>query len=145
MEYVLIGGIAMNVHGLVRATEGVDLMLDPSEANLERLRIALSSIYHDPDIALLVASDLTGDYPVVRYVPPDDGPPVDLIARLGNAMAYEDLEWQVVEVGGVGVRVATPASLHAMKHGTLRPRDIDDARRLARAFDVKAEQDGEGR
>jgi hypothetical protein len=45
--YVLIDGLALNLHGLVRATKDVDLLLDPSAENVERLRRALRSIYDD--------------------------------------------------------------------------------------------------
>jgi predicted nucleotidyltransferase len=141
VEYTIIGGIAMNLHGLVRATEDVDLMLNPSAANVHRLRTALKSMYDDPDIALIMASDLEGAYPVIRYVPPDDEPPIDLIARLGAVFSYEDVDWQELDVAGVKVRVATPESLYAMKRGTVRPRDSDDARRLARAFGLPRRHD----
>ncbi|MEX2540629.1 MAG: nucleotidyl transferase AbiEii/AbiGii toxin family protein [Trueperaceae bacterium] len=132
--YVLIGGLALNLHGLVRATEDVDLLLDPSADNVERLRLALRSIYDDPEIEKIEAADLAGNYPVIRYVPPGDSPPIDFISRLGTAFAYEDANWQVIDLDGVTVRVATPESLYIMKHRTARARDQDDASRLARAF-----------
>ena len=29
VEYVLVGGVALNLHGIVRATEDVDFFVDP--------------------------------------------------------------------------------------------------------------------
>jgi hypothetical protein len=143
VQYVLIGGLALNLHGLVRATEDVDLLVDPSEQNIERLRGALRSIYDDPDIGLIAASDLQREYPVIRYVPPEGGPPVDLFARLGTAFAFHDVKWLLLDLEGVQVRVATAESLYAMKHRTVRERDQDDAMRLARAFGLGQTTEGE--
>jgi hypothetical protein len=38
VRYVLIGGIALIRHGVVRATRDVDVILAPESENLERLR-----------------------------------------------------------------------------------------------------------
>ncbi|HEX7004324.1 MAG TPA: nucleotidyl transferase AbiEii/AbiGii toxin family protein [Trueperaceae bacterium] len=133
VDYVLIGGLALNLHGLVRATEDIDLLLDPSADNVNRLRSALRSIYADPEVEKIEAAELAGKYPVVRYVPPGGNAPLDLIARLGTAFAFQDAEWLELDLEGVPVRVATPESLYAMKHRT-GARDREDARRLAQAF-----------
>jgi Nucleotidyl transferase AbiEii toxin, Type IV TA system len=45
LEYVLIGATAMGFHGLVRATEDVDLFIRATPENVERLRQALRSAY----------------------------------------------------------------------------------------------------
>jgi hypothetical protein len=70
LEYVLIGATAMAFHGLVRATEDVDLMIRPTAENVERLRKALQSAYsEDPNVNDIRTEDLLGDYPAVRYYP----------------------------------------------------------------------------
>jgi hypothetical protein len=84
VEYVLVGGVAVNLHGIVRATEDVDPFVRP-EDKVSRLRTALRRLHDDAEIATITAADLAGEYPVVRYVPPGEGVPVDLIARLGSA------------------------------------------------------------
>ena len=45
LEYVLIGATAMGFHGLVRATEDVDLLIRATPENVERLRAALRQAY----------------------------------------------------------------------------------------------------
>jgi hypothetical protein len=37
VRYLLVGGLAMNLHGVPRMTMDVDLILAMDEANLERL------------------------------------------------------------------------------------------------------------
>lgn len=44
VEYVLIGGIAVQTHGHVRTTSDADLIPAPDPANLERLAAALNSL-----------------------------------------------------------------------------------------------------
>lgn len=134
VEYVLIGGAALNIHGILRATEDADVFLRPSEDNIARLRRALDSVYCDPLVAEIRAEDLLGQYPAVRYGPPTGSLLFDFLTRLGDAFRWEDLEWEVVDVFGVPVRVATPKTLYRMKHATLRPQDRADAERLQAEF-----------
>ena len=39
VAYVLIGGGAVNAHGLLRATEDIDVTISPSPTNVERLTL----------------------------------------------------------------------------------------------------------
>jgi hypothetical protein len=86
LEYVLIGATAMGFHGLVRATEDVDLFIRATPENIERLRQALRSAYaDDPHIDDIRAADLLGEYPAARYYPPN----ADLLDRQ-DAAALRD-------------------------------------------------------
>ncbi len=140
VEYVLVGGVAVNLHGLVRATEDVDLFLRPEPENIERVRSALRSVWDDPALDEVTAEDLCGDYPTVRYGPPDEDFVVDLLTRLGTAWRYDDLEAESVEHDGTVIRLATPTTLFRMKRGTVRPIDHADAQALARAFDLPEDE-----
>lgn len=137
VDYVVIGGVAMNLHGLVRATEDLDLFISAEADNVTRLREALRAVYDDPCIDEITAADLCGDYPAVRYGPPTGSLYLDILTRLGDAVRYEDIQVAVVELEGVPIRVATPRSLYAMKKGTVRPLDHADAEALRRAFGLE--------
>lgn len=139
VDYVLVGAVALGVHGIVRATEDVDLFIRPDGENVERLKRALRSVWDDPDIAGITADDLAGEYSTVRYGPPGEGFVIDLLSRLGSAFAFEDLESEMVSVEGVPARVATPATLYRMKRGTLRPIDRADAAALREKFGLVEE------
>jgi len=140
VDYVLIGGVAVNLHGIVRATEDVDLFLRPDPDNVARLRRALGRVVDDPELDAIVVEDLAGPYPVVRYVSPDASLVVDLIAALGDRVTFADLEVMTRVVQGVPVRLATPATLYRLKRATVRPVDAQDAARLRDAFGL--EEDG---
>jgi len=137
VAYVLVGGVALNVHGIVRATQDVDLFVSADEDNIRRLRTALRRVWDDPDIDQISAEDLAGEYPVVRYGPPDFELVIDVISRLGDAIAFEDLEWSHIEVEGVSIAVATPAMLHRMKRDTVRTIDRADAEALRERFGLE--------
>ena len=137
VDYVLVGGVAMIVHGIVRNTSDVDLFVRPEAANIERLRAALRAIWDDPAIVEITVEDLAGDFPAVRYVPPAADVPMDILSRLGTALRYEDIESQVIEFDGIPVTVATPRMLHRMKKDTVRLQDRADAEVLREHFGLE--------
>lgn len=138
VAYVLVGSMAMAVHGVVRATRDIDVFVDPSPENVERLQRALRAVFEDPSIAEITAEDLGGDYPAVQYAPPEGDFWIDILARLGERFQWGDLAAgsQEVVVDGVVVRVATPRMLHRMKRDTVRPQDRLDAAELQRRFAI---------
>lgn len=134
VEDALIGATAMGVHGVVRATEDVDLLIRATPDNIARLRGALMSVYDDPAIAGITDEDLLGVYPAVRYYPPSGDLYFDVLTRLGELASFETVEAQVRDVEGTPVRVATPAALYRLKRDTVRAKDRQDAAALAQRF-----------
>ena len=143
VEYVLVGAMAINLLGLARATVDADFLVRPTPDNVERLRRAVRTVWDDPELDTLSAEDLGGEYSVVRYGLPEGSEIdyVDFIGRLGDAVRFEDLQMQIVDVAGIPVRIATPGTLFRMKRDTLRPQDRLDAARLRERF---PEVEGEG-
>lgn len=37
VRYAIFGAVALNLHGLARSTEDLDLFVEPEEANIDRL------------------------------------------------------------------------------------------------------------
>jgi hypothetical protein len=64
---------------------------------------------------------------------------VDIIARLGEAFAYDDIEWHWMEIEGLRIKVATPRMLYAMKRDTVREQDRLDARMLRERFGLEVD------
>jgi hypothetical protein len=139
VEYVIIGAVAINLQGLARATEDLDIFVAPRAENIERLKQALRAVFDDPEIDRISSSDLLGDYPAVQYIPPTGGFHVDILTRLGEAYRYEDLESERLQLDDIRVSVATPATLYRMKKGTIRARDRADAEALRRRFHLPEE------
>jgi len=140
LEYVLIGAAAMGFHGLVRATEDLDLFIRATPENIEKLRVALREVYEgDPNINEISAADLLGEYPAVRYVPPTGDLYFDVLTRLGEVATFETIEAEVKVVDGTRVRIATPKALYRLKKGTVRPLDQVDAAALRERFGFNEE------
>jgi hypothetical protein len=138
LEYVLIGAAAMGFHGLVRATEDVDLFIRATPENIEKLRVALRTAYEgDPNINEISSTDLLGEYPALRYVPPTGDLYFDVLTRLDEIATFETIEAEVKEVEGTQVSVATPAALYRLKKGTVRAQDQVDAAALRERFSLK--------
>ena len=140
LEYVLIDAAAMGFHGLVRATEDLDLFIRATPENIDKLRVAFRAAYqNDPDINSISSDDLLGEYPTVRYVPPTGDLYFDVMTRLGEVATFETIDAEIKEVNGTHVRVATPAALYRMKKGTLRSQDHADAAALRERFNLNDE------
>jgi hypothetical protein len=138
LEYVLIGATAMGFHGVIRATQDVDVIVRATPENLERLRQAFRAAYPgDSHVDEILDADLLGDYPTVRYCPPQGSLYVDVLTRLGEVADFESVESEIKTLDGIRVSVATPRALYLLKKDTLRPLDHQDAAMLARQFDLK--------
>ena len=138
VEYAVFGAVALGLHGLARATAALGLFIRSDAVNVERLKAALRKIFEDPNIDDISADDLCGDYPAVRYMPPD-GFGLDILMRLGDAFRYEDLDIEERDYDGVPVKVVTPRTLWRLKKDTSRPADRFDADVLAERFGFREE------
>jgi hypothetical protein len=127
VRYLVFGGVAMNLHGLPRFTEDLDVFIEPTRENVEAVKRALRRVYDDPSIDEISADELVGDYPAVQYVPPEGTFHVDILTRLGDAFRYADLEADTTSLDGVTVRLVSPETLYRMKKDTVRPKDRLDA------------------
>jgi len=63
-KYIVIGGMAMNQHGMLRATEDIDLLVERSRENQQKVRTALE-VLPDKAVREMAESDLDS-FTVVR-------------------------------------------------------------------------------
>ncbi len=141
VDYVLIGGFAVVLHGSKRFTEDLDIFIKNTEENLTRLRTALHSVFHDKSIEEITVSEIDS-YAVVRYGATDDFY-LDIIGNLGEAFSYEDVLCQEIEVDGRVVRLATVESLYKLKEKTFRA--IDQSDLLFLSEKIRSQKDGNGK
>jgi len=137
VRYVIIGAVALNLQGLARATEDLDIFVEPESSNIDRLRAALMSVFEDPHVDEITAEDLLGDYPAVQYIPPEGSFHIDILTRLGEVFSFTDLESERIDFDGLEVTVVTPETLYGMKKSTVRLRDKGDAERLRQRFGLE--------
>jgi hypothetical protein len=141
VRYTIFGAVALNLHGLARFTEDLDIFVEPEASNIKNLRTALRAVVNDPEIEQITAEDLLGDYPAVQYVPPDGSFHIDILTRLGEAFSFADLKTERIPLDGVMVSVVTPQTLYDMKKNTVRLKDRADAQMLKERFNLKDDED----
>ncbi|MCA1733830.1 MAG: hypothetical protein LC732_09530 [Acidobacteria bacterium] len=137
VRYVLIGGFAVILHGFVRATKDIDLLVDPSVENVRKLKRAMAAL---PDNAIeLIAIDEIERYGVVRVA---DEIVVDLM-KTACGISYEEaaphIERRTVE--GVVIPVASKMLLIRTKD-TVRPSDASDVQFLRLRIEEEREPSG---
>ncbi|MFN0150155.1 MAG: nucleotidyl transferase AbiEii/AbiGii toxin family protein [bacterium] len=139
VRYAICGAAALNLLGLARFTKDLDLFIEPTAENVDRLKAALRSVFADSSIDEITAADLLGDYPAVQYVPPEGAFHLDILTRLGEAFEFHDLETERVPFDDINVTVVTPRTLYRMKKGTVRMQDRADAQALRERFGIEEE------
>lgn len=135
IRFVLVGGLAVNAWGYLRATRDVDVVPDPSAENLAKLDSLLKGLGGKVDVGgrLLDSSAIstfltTGDRTLVIT----ELGQVDVLQGLPQipAFAVLDAEASDVDIEGLSVRVCSLEHLRAMKQASERPRDRDDLEAL---------------
>lgn len=128
VEYVLIGGLAVVLHGFPRLTQDIDLFVKPTEENVAKIRKALQRVFNDASIEEITAEELE-KYPVIRYGTPE-GINIDFIGCIGEAFSFDDIRYDAVKLEGQTIRLATAESLLRLKENTKREIDELDAKFL---------------
>lgn len=143
VRHIIIGGFAVNAHGVIRPSRDLDIVPDPDPSNLERL----AALLVDLEAHHVGLGDFSADeFPIDPRNPADlqAGANFRLETRLGDldimqwvpgidaesayaSLAQESLEG---ELDGTPLRVCGLDHLIAMKQAAGRPRDLDDLKRL---------------
>lgn len=120
-RYLVVGGLAMNQQGFLRATEDIDLLLEKSRDNQERVLKALE-VLPDKAVCEVNANDLD-EYIVVRVA---DEIVVDLMLSACGVTYTEAVgEIETKSIQGVPIPFASARLLLRMKQ-TYRDKDIPD-------------------
>jgi hypothetical protein len=131
VRFVLVGGLAVNAWGYLRATRDLDFVPDPAPENLARLNSLLTELGGKVDVdgKLLAGSAIstflrTGDRTLVAT----DLGQVDVLQGLPQVPSFAALEETAkdVDLDGLIVRVCSLEHLIEMKRSSERPRDRED-------------------
>lgn len=128
VDHVVVGGIALIAHGVVRSTIDLDTVPDPARANLDRLAQALRSLaaapHGEPDTP--VTTELLGRAANMRFE--TDAGQLDVLLAEQYRRLYPDLHSRALtaELDGIEIRVVSRNDLIRLKAGTGRDRDLLD-------------------
>jgi predicted nucleotidyltransferase len=132
VQFVLIGGLALNAWGVVRGTKDVDIVVAADIDNLKRVAAVAAAVNghvqtggsflgSQPSIAGQLAS---GEQVAIET----DLGRLDVVQGLDGVPAFEELHARAAETEVLGVRVAVCSveDLRAMKLAAGRTRDLAD-------------------
>lgn len=132
--YVVIGGVAVQVHGVGRTTFDLDVIPDPAPANLTRLAGALVALEAHPTELPAAPPPTEEQLAVAAIVPPltTAHGELHILNQVPGAPAYADLRARALEVelDGVALHFASREDLVAMKRATGRRQDLEDLEQL---------------
>ncbi len=141
VEYVLVGGLAVNLHGVERATMDVDLVLAMDDPNLKRFLRAARRMELRPSLpvaleSLCDASQLdqwAREKHMIAFAlraPAPALPTVDVIVR--PVVSFRQMHRNRIskDVGGVALHIASIDDLVSLKTGTGRQKDASDIEAL---------------
>jgi hypothetical protein len=149
-RYIVVGGLAVVLHGHLRATGDVDLVVDLDPDQVARTLSALQGAGFQPYVPV-PASDFADPAKRAAWIrekgmlvfslrPGGGVPMVDLF--LEPPMPFSEL-WarsMTMSLRGVPIRVASLEDLIALKRQAGRPEDVADAEALARIRQLRGEQ-----
>lgn len=138
VSFVLVGGLAVNAWGHIRGTADIDLVPDPAPENLDRLAAILVEL----DGRVEVGGRLLSSESIATFLRVGDKTlvatslgHVDVLQGLPQVPRYEQLEpeAELVDIGGLKVRVCSLHHLIEMKRLAGRPIDAADVEALEAA------------
>jgi hypothetical protein len=123
----VVGGVAVNIHGFVRATHDLDIFIRPTEENARAAFGALLAL--GVPLEGLEPNDLLNDEETLRFGPEEDH--IDILAAIGE-MSFDQV-WRnrvEVQVEELSVPFISKADLIANKRQVGRLRDLADVEEL---------------
>jgi predicted nucleotidyltransferase len=138
IRFILVGGLAVNAWGYMRATQDVDVVPDPDPENLTRLDELLRGLGGKVDVGgrLLDSASIstflrTGDRTYVRT----ELGRVDVLQGLPQVPRYEVLQEQAkqIDIDGLLIWVCSLEHLLEMKRASSRALDHEDIQALEAA------------
>ncbi len=134
VDYVVIGGVATQVHGHRRTTMDLDLTPDPDPENLRRLGAALAELEARPRGGVAEGVEIPVGDPerlaIAAIVPPLLTPygQLHILKEPKGARAFDQMREGalVLDLDGTDVAVVSLDDLIRMKRAAGRPSDLDD-------------------
>jgi predicted nucleotidyltransferase len=144
VEFVLIGGVAANVHGSARVTYDLDVVYARDDANIARLVAAMRPLQpylRGAPPGLPFRFDSATVRAGLNFTLTTTAGAVDLLGEVAGGGTFETLKARSSEADAYGVRfrcVDLPTLIH-LKRAAGRPKDLDAVAELEK---LRVEQRG---
>jgi hypothetical protein len=134
VDYVLIGGLAVQTHGHVRTTNDANVIPAPNPANLERLASALRAlearVLNPGEESTEIDAQMLPRTTIWQFVTRDGG--IDVLHEVPGGRSYDELRAGAlhVQLDDIDVQVVGLDDLIQMKLARGRPIDLADVASL---------------
>ena len=143
VKYAIVGGVAVNLHGHIRMTADLDIVLELEDNNLAKaittLRESGFSCKIPVDPMGLADSNTRNDWIKNKNMKAlnfyRDTEEVDLV--VDSPVKYEEAEKTIFAVNGINYPVVSKEDLIKMKEVTNRHHDIDNIKKLKILIDIE--------
>jgi hypothetical protein len=130
VDYVIIGGLAVQTHGHVRTTVDIDVLPRPDPSNMKRLADALNAL--EARILNPGSEDLKIDAKMLpratlwQFTTRHGG--IDVVRDAPGAPPFDELRKRALQIrlGELRLSVAGRDDLISMKRASARPVDLED-------------------
>ena len=135
VEYVIVGGLAVQTHGHMRTTIDIDVFPRPERSNLARLADALNAlnarVLNPGSEGSKVDANMLPRATLWQFTTPHGA--IDVLNDAPGAPPYEELCHRALDVrlGDINVAVVGRDDLINMKRASARPVDLEDIAALA--------------
>jgi hypothetical protein len=136
VDYLVIGGVAAQVHGRRRTTKDLDVTPAPEPENFKRLAAALVALdAHPVELGASAPIPTAEQLHIAAVVPPltTRHGELHILNEVPGAAAYEGMRTRALttDLDGVTVQIVGVEDLIRMKQTTGRPSDIEDIEAIA--------------
>jgi len=136
VNFFVVGGVAVALNGFVRTTEDVDILIERSEDNVNRLLTSLSTFGegHARELSVDDFDEAEGAVRVVEEFPLD-------IFTIMRGRTYIDFIDQAreTEIGGIKIRFLSAEALISLKEPSDREKDQIDVVALRKQAQMNSE------
>ncbi len=130
VDYVIVGGLAVQTHGHVRTTVDIDVFPRPDPSNLARLADALNAldaqVLNPGSEGMKIDAMMLPRATLWQFVTRHGA--IDVLHDAPGAPPYDELRGQALEIrfGDLKLAVAGRDDLIGMKRASGRPVDLED-------------------
>jgi len=130
VEFVVVGGVAVTLHGYVRLTDDVDILIESSPTNIQRFLDSLAN-YGEGFARELSSEDFTDEEGAIRIVEETELSQVDVFTRM-SGLRYLDLKMDasILSLHGHEIAYASKSALIRLKSNSVREKDQFDVAAL---------------
>lgn len=142
-RYLVIGGIAVLLHGYIRNTHDLDILADMSESNLDKIIKTLTDLHYIPKVPVnpneLKDPQKREFWRTEKNMKAFSFIDCNNLTRIVDILIYSNLDFEkayknrkIVQLESTKVSLASIRDIIALKKEALRPRDVDDIDHLER-------------